>query len=180
MSRVGKKIIQIPDKVKFGIKENLVSIKGPKGSLDQKLHPAISLVVNDNSIKVNTDTKNRKKVALQGLYRSLIANMIVGVVDGYEKTLVLSGVGFRAEVKGKILELIVGYSNPVKFELPEGIFADVQAKTKIKLTGINKNILGQTAADIRAIRPPEPYKSKGIMYENERMVKKESKKAKKE
>ena len=180
MSRIGKKPIQLSDKVQFSLKGNIVSIKGPKGNLERQLHPAIEIEFNDNVINVKTDTSNKKKVALQGLFRSLISNMITGVTIGYEKKLVLSGIGYRAEVKGKTLILNVGYSNPVEFTLPEGILANVEKNTQINLSGIDKETLGQAAANIRDIRPPEPYKGKGIMYADERIMRKAGKTAGKE
>jgi len=180
MSRIGKKPIQLPDKVKFALNGNVISVKGPKGNLERQLHPAIEIELNDNVIHVKTDTSNKKKVALQGLFRSLISNMVTGVTTGYEKKLLLSGIGYRAEVKGKILILNVGYSNPVEFTLPDGISVNVEKNTQIFLSGIDKEILGQTAANIRDIRPPEPYKGKGIMYADERIMRKAGKTAGKE
>ena len=180
MSRIGKKPVQLPDKVQFALNGNVISIKGPKGNLERQVHPAIEIEINDNVISVKTDMSNKKKVALQGLFRSLISNMVTGVSTGYEKKLLLSGIGYRAEVKGKILILNVGYSNPVEFTLPEGILASVEKNTQISLSGIDKEILGQTAANIRKIRPPEPYKGKGIMYADERIMRKAGKTAGKE
>ncbi len=180
MSRIGKKPVQLPDKVQFSLNGDIITVKGPKGNLEKQLHPAIELEVKDNVVTVSTDKTNKKKVALQGLFRSLISNMVTGVTTGYEKKLVLSGIGYRAEVKGKNLILSVGYSNPVDFPLPDGIAANVENNTKITLTGINKETLGQAAANIRDIRPPEPYKGKGIMYADERIIRKAGKTAGKE
>ncbi len=177
MSRIGKMPIKIPEKVKFALNGDMISVQGPKGNLERKLHPAIELDISDNVIEVKTDTSDRKKAALQGLFRSLIFNMVTGVTSGYEKKLVLSGIGYRAEVKNKVLVLGVGYSNPIDFVLPKGILADVEGNTRITLTGIDKEVLGQTAANIRKIRPPEPYKGKGIMYADERIIRKAGKKA---
>lgn len=180
MSRIGKQPVQLPDKVQFALNGNIISIKGPKGNLERQLHPAIEIEINDNVISVKTDTSNKKKVALQGLFRSLISNMVTGVTAGYEKKLLLSGIGYRAEVKGKTLILNVGYSNPVEFTLPEGISANIEKNTQISLSGIDKETLGQAAANIRDIRPPEPYKGKGIMYADERIMRKAGKTAGKE
>ena len=177
MSRIGKKPVQLPDKVQVTVDGDMVKVKGPKGNLERKLHPAVELQINDGVLEVKTDVSNQKKVALQGLFRSLIANMVTGVTDGYEKQLLLSGIGYRAETKGNNLVLNVGYSNPVDFALPEGISASVDANTKIILTGIDKEALGQAAANIRDIRPPEPYKGKGIMYADERIIRKAGKTA---
>ncbi|MCK5162246.1 MAG: 50S ribosomal protein L6 [Desulfobacula sp.] len=180
MSRIGKKPVQLPDKVQFALNGNVISIKGPKGNLERELHPAIKIDINDSVVTVSTDTSNKKKVALQGLFRSLISNMVTGVTNGYEKKLVLSGIGYRAEVKGKSLILNVGYSNPVDFQIPDGIQANVEKNTQITLSGIDKELLGQTAANIRDLRPPEPYKGKGIMYAGERIIRKAGKTAGKE
>ncbi len=180
MSRIGKQPVQLPDKVQFALNGDVISVKGPKGNLERKLHPAIELDVKDNVINVKTDTADKKKVALQGLFRSLIFNMVEGVTTGYEKKLVLSGIGYRAEVKGKTLILNVGYSNPVEFPLPDGVAANVENNTKLSLTCIDKELLGQVAANIRNVRPPEPYKGKGISYADERIIRKAGKTAGKE
>ncbi|MCK5350419.1 MAG: 50S ribosomal protein L6 [Desulfobacula sp.] len=180
MSRIGKKPVQLPDKVQFALKGDMISVKGPKGNLERQLHPAIEISINDDIVTVKTDTSNKKKVALQGLFRSLISNMVTGVTVGYEKKLLLSGIGYRAEVKDKSLILNVGYSKPVEFTLPEGISVNVEKNTQIFLSGIDKETLGQTAANIRKIRPPEPYKGKGIMYADERIMRKAGKTAGKE
>jgi large subunit ribosomal protein L6 len=177
MSRIGKKPVQLPEKVQLALSGEMISVKGPKGNLERKLHPAIELDINDKEINVKTDTSDKNKVALQGLFRSLINNMVEGVTTGFEKNLVLSGIGYRAEVKGKSLILNVGYSNPVDFPLPDGIAATVDNNTKISLSSIDKELLGQVAANIRDLRPPEPYKGKGIMYADERIIRKAGKTA---
>lgn len=177
MSRIGKKPVQLPEKVQVSIKGDMIEVKGPKGSLEKSLHPDVDVQINDGIIQVKTDDSNKKKVALQGLFRSLISNMVVGVSTGYEKVLLLSGIGYRSEVRGSTLVLNVGYSNPVEFALPEGISATVENNTRITLSGINKEVLGQAAADIRKVRPPEPYKGKGIMYAEERIIRKAGKTA---
>ena len=178
MSRIGKKPIQIPEKVDVKIDGEKITVKGPKGTLSRTLHPAVKLSIKDNVITATTDDpNNRKNVAIQGLYRALAANMVIGVTSGYEKILLLSGIGYRAELKGNILVLNVGYSNPVNFELPEGISAKVDKNTQITLSSIDKESLGETAARIRKVRPPEPYKGKGIMYSDERIIKKAGKAA---
>jgi len=177
MSRIGKQPVQLPDKVKITLDGDTINVKGPKGSLDRKLHPAIEIDLSDKELNVKTDLSDKKKVALQGLFRSLIFNMVHGVTEGYEKKLVLSGIGYRAETKGKSLVLNVGYSNPVDFSLPEGVVAAVDKNVEVTLTSIDKELLGQAAANIRAIRPPEPYKGKGIMYADERIIRKAGKTA---
>ena len=178
MSRIGKKPIQIPEKVEVTLKGDALTVKGPKGTLNRSPHSAVDVAINDGIITVNVaDSADRKVVAYQGLFRSLIANMVTGVSDGYEKKLLLSGIGYRAEVKGNTVVLNVGYSNPVNFDLPEGISAKVEKNTEISLSGIDKEIVGETAARIRRVRPPEPYKGKGIMYSDERIIKKAGKAA---
>ncbi|MCG8639733.1 MAG: 50S ribosomal protein L6 [Desulfobacterales bacterium] len=180
MSRIGKQPVTLPDKVQFSLNGDVISVKGPKGNLERQLHPAIELDVKENVIQVKTDPNDKKKVALQGLFRSLIANMVTGVSAGYEKKLTLSGIGYRAEAKGKNLILNVGYSNPVSFDLPDGISANVENNTQITLSGIDKELVGQVAANVRRVRPPEPYKGKGIMYSDERIIRKAGKTAGKE
>jgi large subunit ribosomal protein L6 len=177
MSRIGKQPVQLPDKVVITLDGDMINVKGPKGQLDRKLHPAIDIEINENVLNVKTDLNDKKKMALQGLFRSLIFNMVAGVTTGYEKKLLLSGIGYRAETSGKKLVLNVGYSNPVDFDLPDGISAKVEKNTEITLSGIDKELLGQAAANIRRIRPPEPYKGKGIMYSDERIIRKAGKTA---
>ncbi|EIM64325.1 50S ribosomal protein L6 [Desulfobacter postgatei] len=177
MSRIGKKPVQLPDKVQITLDGDIINVKGPKGSLHRKLHPAVNIAIDNQVLNVSTDTSDKKKVALQGLYRSLIYNMVHGVTEGYEKKLVLSGIGYRAETKGKSLVLSVGYSNPVDFALPDGVTAAVDKNVEVTLACIDKELLGQAAANIRAIRPPEPYKGKGIMYADERIIRKAGKTA---
>ena len=177
MSRIGKKPVQLPDKVQITLDGDIINVKGPKGSLARKLHPAVNIEIDNQVLNVSTDTSDKKKVALQGLYRSLIYNMVHGVTEGYEKKLVLSGIGYRAETKGKSLVLSVGYSNPVDFALPDGVTAAVDKNVEVTLACIDKELLGQAAANIRAIRPPEPYKGKGIMYADERIIRKAGKTA---
>ncbi len=177
MSRIGKKPIQIPEKVEVNAKGDTITVKGPKGSLSRTLHPAVNIKIDNGLIEVVPRSNGRQNLAFQGLFRSLIANMITGVSKGYERTLLLSGIGYRAEVKGSVLVLNVGYSNPVNFQLPDGIKASVDKNTRIVLSGIDKEVVGETAARIRRVRPPEPYKGKGIMYSNERIIKKAGKTA---
>jgi large subunit ribosomal protein L6 len=180
MSRIGKKPVQLPDKVQVALKGEMISVKGPKGSLERKVHPAVKININDGVITFDTDKNDKKKVALQGLFRSLVANMVTGVTKGYEKKLILSGIGYRAETKGNSLILNIGFSNPVDFKISDGIKAEVEKNTQITLSGINKELLGQVAANIRDLRPPEPYKGKGIMYADERIIRKAGKTAGKE
>ena len=177
MSRIGKKPIQLLEKVKAVVKNKQIKIDGPKGSLSLDLHPDIDVEIGKEAIKVTTDQIDRQKVAFQGLFRSLIANMVEGVANGFEKKLKLSGIGYRSELKGKDLVLNLGFSNPVDFKVPDGISASVDKNTEITLTGIDKALVGQTAANLRALRPPEPYKGKGIIYADERIIRKVGKTA---
>lgn len=175
MSRVGKKPIPIPAKVEITLKDRFITVKGSKGSLSRTIHEAVDLKIADNLIEVTTNTENKKHVALQGLTRSLVNNMITGVDQGFERVLEISGIGYRAEVQGNTLVLNLGYSNPVNFELPKDVTASVEKNTIIKLACIDKEILGQTAASIRELRPPEPYKGKGVKYADERIIRKAGK-----
>ncbi len=175
MSRVGKKPIPIPDKIKIDYTDRLLTVEGAKGKLSQSIHPAVDLNVEDGIMNVTMKKEDRTTRALQGLTRSLVANMITGVNQGFERGLEINGIGYRAELSGKQLILHVGYSNPVKFDLPEGISATVEKNNNIKLSGIDKQKVGLAAAAIRRIRPPEPYKGKGIKYAEEHIRRKAGK-----
>ncbi len=175
MSRVGKKPISIPEKVDVSLKDRLVTVKGSKGTLSRTIHADVDLQVDGNVIQVVIQNEDRKSRALQGLTRSLVNNMVTGVSSGFERVLEINGIGYRAEVKGQTLVLNLGFSNPVNFDLPKGISAAVDRNTVIKLSGIDKEQLGQTAASIRKLRPPEPYKGKGIKYAEERIIRKAGK-----
>lgn len=175
MSRVGKKPIPIPEKVQVTLKDRLITVKGSKGTLSRTIHDAVDLKIADNRIEIRAKTENKKNVALQGLTRSLVDNMVTGVDKGFERVLEINGIGYRAEVKGNTLVLNLGYSNPVNFDLPKDVSASVDKNTIIKLACIDKEILGQTAASIRKLRPPEPYKGKGIKYAEERIIRKAGK-----
>jgi large subunit ribosomal protein L6 len=177
MSRIGKKPVQIPEKVEIALTNDSIAVKGALGSLQRSLHPAVTIKIEEDRLLVSPVGEDRKTMALQGLYRSLIQNMVIGVTTGYVKTLLLNGIGYRAEAKGKQLVLNVGYSNPVDFTLPDGVTAKVDKNTQITLSCIDKEVLGETAARIRKIRPPEPYKGKGIMYSDERIIRKAGKAA---
>jgi large subunit ribosomal protein L6 len=175
MSRVGKKPISIPDKVDVSLQDRLVTVKGSKGTLSRTIHDDVNLDINGNVIQVMIQNEDRKSRALQGLTRSLVDNMVTGVSNGFERVLEINGIGYRAEVKGQALVLNLGYSNPVNFDLPDGVSASVDRNTVIRLTAIDKEKLGQTAASIRKLRPPEPYKGKGIKYAEERIIRKAGK-----
>ncbi len=175
MSRVGKKPIPIPDKTKITFADSLVTVAGEKGTLSQAINPAIGLKIEDGVMNVTMVSEDRKSRALQGLTRSLAANMITGVNQGFERKLEINGIGYRAELSGKQIVLHVGYSNPVTFKLPEGINAAVAKNNNIILSGIDKQKVGLAAAAIRKIRPPEPYKGKGIKYAEEHIRRKAGK-----
>ena len=172
MSRIGKKPIDLPDGVEIDIKPGLITVKGPKGELSQEVSTDMAVKTEDGSITVERPTNRPNHRALHGLTRSLIANMIVGVTDGYQKVLEIQGVGYRAAAKGKGLELALGYSHPVNIEAPEGIEFELPQPTEIIVKGIDKQKVGQVAANIRESRPPEPYKGKGIRYRGEHVARK--------
>ena len=167
MSRIGKAPIDLPTGIEVKYDNNTVEVKGPKGSLSQAIDPRIGVSIDDGVLTVSRDSDDREVRALHGLSRALIANMVLGVSDGYSKELQAVGVGYRGALKGKTLELQVGYSHPVAIEAPEGITFEVPEPTKFIVSGIDKQLVGQVAANIRAVRPPEPYKGKGIRYADE-------------
>jgi len=175
MSRVGKKPIPIPDNTKILYKDKLITVQGDKGSLTRTLHPAVELQIEDRVVSVIIAQNDRRTRALQGLTRSLVANMITGVSKGFERVLEINGIGYRAEVSGKIIVLNLGYSHPINFDIPEGISVSVDKNNVMKLTGIDKEKLGHMAAAIRRLRPPEPYKGKGVKYAEERIQRKAGK-----
>lgn len=167
MSRVGKAPIPIPSGVSVAIDGTTVRVKGPKGEMSRTVSPRISVVEKDNEVVLERDGEDKQVKSFHGLYRQLISNMVVGVSNGFSRTLVINGVGYRAELKEGTLTLNLGYSNPIDFTVPEGITVELEGPTKIKVSGIDKEIVGKTAAEIRGLRPPEPYKGKGVRYENE-------------
>ena len=177
MSRVAKNPNIIPDGVNITVDDKNVTVKGSKGELDFLLSLSISLNIDDNAITVSYDESNQKSVALAGTTRSIINNMIIGVSIGFEKKLELIGVGYRAKASGKLLELTLGFSHPVKYQLPDDVQVETPSQTEVVLKSHNKQILGQVAAEIRAFRPPEPYKGKGVRYADEQVKRKEAKKA---
>ena len=179
MSRIGKTPIEIKSGIEISISESTVEVKGPKGSLTQEIPEGISLEKHDEVLMVSRSNALRETKALHGLIRSLINNMVIGVTEGYQKELQLVGVGYRAQAKGKnALELQLGFSHPVNFSAPEGIEFNVPSQTEINISGIDKQVVGQVAADIRALKKPEPYKGKGIRYVGERIIRKAGKTAK--
>lgn len=172
MSRIGNKPIEVPSGVEIEIEPGRVKVKGPKGELSQEISRDITVELDDGIIKVSRPTDRGPHRALHGLTRSLVQNMVTGVTDGYEKHLEIQGVGYRAQSKGKGIELALGYSHPVSIEAVEGIELDVPEPTAIVVRGIDKQKVGQVAANIREKRPPEPYKGKGIRYRDEHVVRK--------
>lgn len=174
MSRVGKKPIPIQKEVQAVIKDNVLNIKGPKGKLDLKIHPKIDIHADGNQILISIKENGKEAKSLHGLYRALVANMVKGVTTGFEKTLEIVGVGYRAELSGRDAIFHIGYSHPVVFTLPEGIDAVIE-KTKVTLKGIDKEKLGRIAAKIRGFKKPEPYKGKGIKYSDEHIRRKAGK-----
>jgi len=172
MSRIGKKIIAIPKGVEIKIAGEHLEVKGPKGALREKLHPAVKIEIKDGVLTVVKIREEKGDDAVHGLVRSLAANMVTGVTEGYQKVLEIVGVGYRAQVAGGVLTLNVGYSNPVNYPVPKGIEVDASGKGQVAIKGIDKRLVGTVAAEVRAIRPPEPYKGKGIKYSDERIRRK--------
>jgi large subunit ribosomal protein L6 len=177
MSRIGKQPIPIPDGVEVSIEAGRVAVKGPKGELFERIPRDIEVVKEDGQLLVKRPTDRGEHRALHGLTRSLVANMVIGVTDGYAKTLEIQGVGYRAQKKGSDLELALGFSHPVPIRAPEGIEFEVPQPTRIVVRGISKQLVGEVAANIRKRRPPEPYKGKGIRYEGEYVARKVGKRA---
>ena len=167
MSRVGKQPVILPSGVEVALDEGKIEVKGPKGALSRELHPLVKISQEEGKLIVAPADDSLKARGLWGLFRSLINNMVMGVSQGFSRVLEINGVGYRAEASGSTLKLTLGFSHPVEFALPEGIGATVDKNTIITLSGIDKELLGQTAATIRAFRPPEPYKGKGIKYAEE-------------
>jgi large subunit ribosomal protein L6 len=177
MSRIGRKPVPVPEAVTVEIAPGKIAVKGPKGELRQALSPEMAVEEADGTITVARPTDRGEHRALHGLTRSLIANMVEGVTEGFEKRLEIQGVGYRAQLRGKNLELALGFSHPVSVEAPEGIEFEVPQPTEIVVRGIDKQLVGQVAADIRKRRPPEPYKGKGIRYQGEQVLRKVGKRA---
>jgi large subunit ribosomal protein L6 len=172
MSRIGKLPIPIPDGVTVNVGDGEVQVKGPKGSLANTLPPAISAALDDGRLVLMRSDETKVTRSLHGLARALTSNMVVGVTEGFKKALEIEGVGYRAEVKGKQLVLTLGFSHPVEMDVPEGLSVLMDGNTKLTIEGIDKQAVGQFAADIRKLRPPEPYKGKGIRYAGEHIRRK--------
>ncbi len=176
MSRIGKKPIELPDKVKLNISgDGAINVEGPKGKLAWTLPKQIKARMDGKNVVFERSDETRQVRALHGLSRALISNMVTGVSAGFVKDLEIQGVGFKAAVQGKVLNLSLGFSHPILFPIPEGLKITVTDNTKIKVEGIDKHLVGQAAADIRAYYPPEPYKGKGVRYAGEQIIRKEGK-----
>jgi large subunit ribosomal protein L6 len=178
MSRIGRSPIPIPQGVEVSVSGVHVTVKGPKATLERDIHPDMSVSIAEGTVNVARPSDERNHRALHGLTRSLIANMVQGVTEGFSKVLEIQGVGYRAAAKGKDIELSVGYSHPVPVAAPDGITFTVESPTRLVVAGADKQLVGQVAADIRAWRPPDPYKGKGIRYEGEYVRRKAGKAAK--
>lgn len=177
MSRVAKAPIDLPSGVEFSVANNLVKVKGPKGELAQQINELVKINKEENQLTVLPAKEETQSWAQAGTARSLINNMVIGVTDGFTKELELIGVGYRAQVKGSTVNLNLGFSHPIDYQLPDSVAAETPKNTIIILKSIDKQKLGQVAAEIRSYRPPEPYKGKGVRYSGERIIRKEAKKA---
>ncbi len=176
MSRVANNPIELPSGVEFSAAQNTVTIKGSKGQMQYSLHPLVSVLQDGNQLKTTMNDNSKQANVLAGTTRALLQNIVTGVTVGHERKLTIIGVGYRAQVQGKILNLTLGFSHPVKFEIPDGISIETPTQTEIIIKGTDKQLVGQTAANIRAYRPPEPYKGKGVRYADEHVIRKEAKK----
>ena len=179
MSRIGRLPIDMPKTVKASIADGVITVEGPKGKLTQTISPAIDVAIEADKIVVSRQNEEKTTKAAHGLMRQLIHNMVVGVSDGYQKNLVIIGVGYKAELQKNILVMTLGYANDIEYVIPEGIKVALDGPTKISVSGIDKQLVGQTAAEIRSLRKPEPYKGKGVRYDNEVVRSKSGKSGKK-
>jgi large subunit ribosomal protein L6 len=172
MSRIGKIPVKLPQGVKVNFQNGLITVEGPKGKLTQTYHPVISFEEKDGEITVGRANEEKQTKAFHGLYRNLLNNMVTGVSAGFAKVLIINGVGYRAEVQGKLLVMSLGYSNDIYVGIPDGITVTADAGSKVTVTGIDKQKVGEFASQVRKLRAPEPYKGKGIRYENEQIRRK--------
>lgn len=177
MSRIGRKPVRIPKGVKVEVKNGAVKVTGAKGELSVAIHPDVTVEVKGEDVLVTRHADLKEQRSLHGLFRALIANMVTGVTTGFSRKLELVGVGYRAELKGKVLQLALGYSHPIAFRAPDSIKIEAPTQTSITVSGIDKQLVGLVAAKIRSLRPPEPYKGKGIKYEGEYIRRKAGKTA---
>ena len=176
MSRVANQPVVVPGGVTVDLNGSQIVVKGPKGTLERTLNSMVKAVMDNGEIKFSTASTVRGSIAQAGTARALVANMVLGVNQGFEKKLELVGVGYRAQAQGKKLNLALGFSHPVEFIVPEGISVETPSQTQVVVTGADKQLVGQVAANIRSFRPPEPYKGKGVKYSDERIIRKEAKK----
>lgn len=172
MSRIGKKPIGVPAGVVISRDQTEIKVKGPKGELSAKMPEGVEMVVGEGSVEIKRRSDDRKDRSAHGLTRTLVANMVTGVSTGFEKALEISGVGYRAELSGNVLKLVLGYSTPAQYEIPEGITIKIDRQVNLVVSGIDKQQVGMVAAEIRGLKKPEPYKGKGIKYANERIRRK--------
>src|SRR4051812_4622895 len=175
MSRIGKLPVQIPQKVKVGVQDRTVHAEGPKGKLEFALPKRTSAAIEGDKILIRRDGEDAEAKALHGLSRAIVSNMVKGVSEGFVKKLEIQGVGFKAAVQGKVVNLSLGYSHPVNYPIPDQIKVTVEENTKLTIEGPDRQVVGQVAAEIRSFYPPEPYKGKGVRYSDERVVRKEGK-----
>ena len=175
MSRIGRKPVTVPKGVTLQVQGNTVAVKGPRGELSRALHPEMQIAFTNDQFTVNRPSEEKRHKALHGLTRTLVQNMVEGVSKGFSKSLEIQGVGYKAEAKPYGVNLIVGYSHPVKYEAPKGIKITVDNNTMVKVEGADKELVGQVAAELRSVRPPEPYKGKGIRYVGEQVRRKAGK-----
>ncbi len=176
MSRVAKNPVKLPKGVEVKIDGRKVSVKGPKGSLEHEVHELVEISVNEGVFTLKPREESQQAWALAGTTRALVNNLVIGVSEGFERRLILNGVGYRAQAQGKTLNLTLGFSHPVAYALPEGITIETPTQTEIVIKGIDKQLVGQVAANVRGFRPPEPYKGKGVRYADEQVRRKEAKK----
>jgi len=176
MSRIANSPVELPSGVEVTIKDSIISVKGGKGNLSLAINELVKITQNENVISFAAANQTKKSGALAGTFRSIVGNMVTGVTEGFTKELQLIGVGYRAQAQGKKLNLSLGFSHPVVYEVPEGIEVETPTNTQVVVKGVDKQLVGQVAADIRAYRPPEPYKGKGVRYTDEYVKRKEAKK----
>ncbi len=177
MSRIAKSPVEIPPNVEVTLDGRKVTVKGPKGTLEQQVHPLVQVDREDNVLKISARDESKPAKELSGTTRANLSNMVTGVSEGFSRRLQIIGVGYRAQTQGKVLDLVVGTSHAIKFQIPDGVTIETPSPTEIVVRGFDKQKVGQAAAQIRAYRPPEPYKGKGVRYVDEMVIRKEAKKA---
>jgi large subunit ribosomal protein L6 len=176
MSRIANAPVEIPAGVEISLSDSEITVKGKKGTLSRVIHPDVQVAQEDSALKASAKIQSQAAIALAGTTRALLNNMVVGVTEGFQKKLALVGVGYRAKAQGSTLDLTLGFSHPVQYVVPEGITVETPSQTEIVVSGADKQVVGQVAADIRAYRAPEPYKGKGVRYADEHVARKEAKK----